>query len=152
MMHYIYCKTPVGYVTIFDNGMAITAISFGRQTPQKGIYKETILSNAAQKELHEYFERKRKIFTLPLETSGTVFQQKVWAVLQDIPWGQTRSYKQVAQAAGNPRACRAVGMASHHNPIAIMIPCHRVIGASGSLVGFGGGLEIKKILLELEQD
>lgn len=148
--HFIYFKTPVGDVTIADNGTSITNLSFGKLCFESSIYGETPLLNQAQQELQEYFLGERKYFTLPVAPSGTAFQQKVWAELLNIPWGETRSYRQIAQAINNPRAYRAVGMANHNNPIAIMIPCHRVIGATGALVGYGGGLDIKQKLLELE--
>ncbi|MFV1950181.1 MAG: bifunctional transcriptional activator/DNA repair enzyme AdaA [Anaerolineales bacterium] len=104
-----------------------------------------------QNEIREYFQGKRIQFTVPLHTPGTDFQQSVWKALQEIPYGQTRSYKQQAQALGNPKAIRAVGSANGKNRIAIIIPCHRVIGSDGSLVGYGGGLQRKKWLLELEE-
>jgi AraC family transcriptional regulator of adaptative response/methylated-DNA-[protein]-cysteine methyltransferase len=103
-----------------------------------------------QSELSEYFARKRKIFTVPLLTPGTDFQQSVWKILQDIPYGETRSYKQQAIAIGNPKAVRAVASANGHNRVGIVIPCHRVIGSDGSLVGYGGGLHRKRWLLDLE--
>ena len=93
----------------------------------------------------------RKAFDFPYRLHGTPFQERVWAALREIPYGETRSYKDIAEAIGHPKAFRAVGMANHANPIFIAIPCHRVIGASGSLVGYGGGLEMKKALLELER-
>lgn len=102
------------------------------------------------RQLDEYFAGKRHDFDLPLAPQGTPFQQKVWAALRQIPYGTTASYGQIAATMGNPKASRAVGMANNRNPIAIIIPCHRVIGSDGSLVGYGGGLPIKKQLLELE--
>ncbi len=104
-----------------------------------------------QLEMNEYFEGKRKTFTVPLDTPGTEFRQSVWKVLQDIPYGETRSYKQQAIALGNPKAVRAVASANGHNRIAVIIPCHRVIGSDGSLTGYGGGLHRKKWLLDLER-
>jgi methylated-DNA-[protein]-cysteine S-methyltransferase len=101
-------------------------------------------------ELREYFAGARCQFSLPLEMQGTDFQLRVWKVLEGIPYGETRSYAQVAQALGQPRAVRAVGAANGRNPVPILVPCHRVIGAGGQLVGYGGGLPIKKLLLELE--
>ena len=89
---------------------------------------------------------------MPTAPSGTEFQQKVWKALKDIPYGKTKSYKDIAAAVGNEKACRAVGMANNRNPISIIIPCHRVIGKNGKLVGYGGGLEIKEYLLKLESD
>lgn len=103
------------------------------------------------RELDEYFEGKRKTFDIPLRTHGTAFQEKVWAALRAIPYGEVRSYKEVAEAIGHPKAYRAVGMANNANPLFIIIPCHRVIGADGSLTGYGGGLPMKKALLSLEK-
>ena len=102
-------------------------------------------------QLDEYFKGTRKTFDFPYKLHGTPFQKTVWAALREIPYGETRSYKDIAEAIGCPRAFRAVGMANHANPIFIAIPCHRVIGADGSLVGYGGGLGMKKLLLELER-
>ncbi len=102
-------------------------------------------------QLDEYFKGTRKTFDFPYQLHGTPFQETVWAALREIPYGETRSYKDIAEAIGCPRAFRAVGMANHANPIFIAIPCHRVIGADGSLVGYGGGLGMKKLLLELER-
>jgi methylated-DNA-[protein]-cysteine S-methyltransferase len=109
------------------------------------------LLRRAARELSEYFQGLRREFDLPLAPAGTPFQQKVWAALRDIPFGETRSYRQIAAAVGNPAACRAVGMANSRNPIAVIIPCHRVIGADGSLTGYAGGLDKKRHLLALEQ-
>lgn len=105
----------------------------------------------ARTELEEYFSGKRESFRLPLAPRGSPFQLRVWEELQRIPYGQTISYGELARRTGNPRASRAAGAANGQNPIAIIIPCHRVIGASGKLVGFGGGLDIKRRLLELEK-
>lgn len=109
------------------------------------------LSDIVFYQLQEYFAGKRKTFDFPYELSGTIFQKKVWKALCDIPYGETCSYKDVAIAIGNVKACRAVGMANNKNPISIAIPCHRVIGANGQLVGYAGGLDMKIALLELEQ-
>lgn len=109
------------------------------------------LALAVFQELDEYFQGKRKTFDIPLRTHGTPFQEKVWAALQEIPYGETRSYKDIAEAIGHPKAYRAVGMANNANPLFIIIPCHRVIGADGSLTGYGGGLPMKKALLSLEK-
>ncbi|NMC26913.1 MAG: methylated-DNA--[protein]-cysteine S-methyltransferase, partial [Syntrophomonadaceae bacterium] len=102
-------------------------------------------------QLKEYLAGELKAFELPLAPQGTDFMRLVWDQLQKIPYGETRSYRQIAESVGSPRACRAVGQANHRNPIPIFIPCHRVIGSSGKLVGYGGGLPIKKFLLEIEQ-
>ena len=101
--------------------------------------------------VNEYFEGQRQVFDLPLDFEGTEFQQKVWQALLTIPFGETRSYKQIAEQIGNVKAVRAVGAANGKNPISIITPCHRVVGANGKLVGFAGGLENKDVLLQLEQ-
>jgi methylated-DNA-[protein]-cysteine S-methyltransferase len=103
------------------------------------------------RELTEYFARQRTVFTVPIAPEGTPFQQRVWSELTTIPYGETRSYAQLAGAIGNRSAMRAVGAANGRNPISIIVPCHRVIGSNGTLVGYGGGLERKRFLLELEQ-
>ncbi|MCP3922288.1 MAG: methylated-DNA--[protein]-cysteine S-methyltransferase [Desulfobacterales bacterium] len=105
-----------------------------------------------QEELMEYFDGKRKVFTVELHTPGTEFQNSVWKILQHIPYGEVRSYKEQAIAIGNPKAVRAVASANGHNRVGIIIPCHRVIGSDGSLVGYGGGLHRKQWLLDLEKD
>lgn len=112
---------------------------------------ETEILTQTQTELAQYFEGKRKDFSIPLDTPGTDFQQSVWQVLQEIPYGETRSYKQQAIAIDNPKAVRAVASANGHNRVAIIIPCHRVIGSDGSLTGYGGGLQRKQWLLDLEK-
>ena len=109
------------------------------------------LAELVFRQLDEYFAGTRTEFTFPYRLHGTPFQEKVWEALRQIPYGETRSYKDIAEAIGHPKAYRAVGMANNANPIFIAIPCHRVIGANGSLVGYGGGLEMKKALLELEK-
>jgi methylated-DNA-[protein]-cysteine S-methyltransferase len=101
-------------------------------------------------QLRDYFSGRRKSFELPLDPQGTEFQQKVWKALMDIPYGETRNYREIATAVGSPRAMRAVGAANGRNPLPIIVPCHRVIGADGKLVGYAGGLTVKKLLLELE--
>ncbi len=101
-------------------------------------------------QLEEYFAGRRKQFDLPLDLEGTEFEKRCWQALLAIPFGETRSYADVARAIGSPKACRAVGLANRNNPVAIVVPCHRVIGANGALTGYGGGLEIKRKLLELE--
>ena len=114
--------------------------------------KETPLLKEAASQLREYLEGCRQSFKLPLKPKGTDFQLKVWKALESIPYGQTRSYKDIAAMCGNEKACRAVGMANNRNPISIFIPCHRVIGRDGRLVGYGGGLCVKERLLRLEQE
>jgi len=138
-----------------DEGKISGVFFQGRGKFPKGIEdigkEETPLIKTAAAQLWEYFKGKRKKFDLPLLLRGTDFQVAVWKALQKIPFGETRSYKEVAEAAGNSKACRAAGMANNRNPIVIIVPCHRVIGADGSLTGYGGGLDLKQYLLDLEQ-
>lgn len=115
------------------------------------VEEETILIKETAKQLNEYFKGKRKEFDLPLNIEGTPFQIKVWQALQKIPYGQTRSYKEIAEAINSPKAYRAVGMANNRNRIMIVIPCHRVIGSNNNLVGYAGGLNMKEMLLSLEK-
>jgi len=138
-------------IGIADNGSAIIGLFFDRKR-FSGLKKaETPLIQKAAAQIKEYFEGKRKQFKLPLALHGTEFQLAVWHALQDIPYGETRSYKEIAASIGRPKAVRAVGMANNRNPISIIVPCHRVIGHDGKLVGYGGGLPLKQYLLELEE-
>jgi len=138
-------------LSITDNGDAITGVYFGRK-PLPGYQKaETPLIQKAAAQIEEYLNGKRKQFKLPLALHGTEFQLAVWHALQDIPYGETRSYGEIAASIGRPKAVRAVGMANNRNPISIIVPCHRVIGHDGSLTGYGGGLPLKQRLLELER-
>ncbi|MEA4805667.1 methylated-DNA--[protein]-cysteine S-methyltransferase [Acetobacterium wieringae] len=143
-------QTPLGKIVLTENGSAITRLIFSEALPEEVICRETPLLKKAIQELQEYFAGTRQSFDLPLQPEGTDFQQKVWKALQEIPYGEVCSYHQIARAIGNEKACRAVGGANNKNPISIIIPCHRVIGANGSLVGYGGGLDIKQKLLTLE--
>lgn len=111
---------------------------------------ETPLLTDGKGQLMEYFEGKRRVFDLPLAPEGTAFRKRVWTALLDIPYGETISYGELARRVDNPKGVRAVGQANHHNPIPILIPCHRVVGADGSLTGYGGGVELKRALLALE--
>lgn len=147
-----YYKTAVGEIGLVEEDGAITDIFFcHEQIPEDLVQEETILIKKAVKQLEEYFEGKRIDFDLPLFLKGTPFQLDVWEALSTIPYGETRSYKQIAKQINNPKASRAVGLANNRNPISIVIPCHRVIGADGKLVGYGGGLAIKEYLLEMEK-
>ena len=146
--HYTY-ETKLGSVTIVEEDGALLAITTHRT--YEGIKQETPLINEAYRQLSEYLLGERKRFDLPLNPQGTVFQQQVWKSLCDIPYGETRSYKQIAEAIGNPKAVRAVGMANNQNPLLIVVPCHRVIGANGRLVGYAAGIEKKEFLLKLEK-
>jgi len=150
-----YYKFPVGEVGIIEEAEKISWVFFRSRADRPKhrdslTVSETPLIKNAAMQLKEYFEHKRKIFDLPLFPQGTDFQLAVWKSLCKIPYGETRSYKEVAKMAGNVKACRAAGMANNRNPIAIIIPCHRVIGSNGSLIGYGGGLDIKRYLLCLE--
>ena len=128
----------------------MTKIQMG-DTEENAVILETPLIKEAARQLRQYFAGERQSFDLPLQTEGTAFQEKVWQELRKIPYGETRSYQALAERIGHPKACRAVGGANHHNPIMIVIPCHRVIGKNGSLVGFGGGVDVKAWLLEHEK-
>lgn len=146
-MIYTYTfESPIGRINLCADDEALLRLGFGDGGKNKP--NEIIL--AAVQQLNEYFEGNRKLFDLPLKPEGTDFQRRVWAALQDIPYGQTRTYGDIAAAIENPKACRAVGMANNRNPIPIIIPCHRVIGADGTLTGYAGGLKAKEILLGLE--
>lgn len=141
----------LGTITITADRDAITGIRFGEPVmPFK--YGRNILTDMAAEQLAEYFSGTRSAFTVPLRPAGSSFQQSVWSALRDIPYGKTNSYKQIAERIGRPTASRAVGMANNRNPILIMIPCHRVVGADGSLVGYAAGLPIKQRLLALERE
>ena len=138
----------IGKINLCADDEALTKLGFGNGSGNNpnGIILEAV------KQLNEYFDGKRQSFDLPLKPHGTEFQQKVWSALLEIPYGQTRTYGEIAAAIGNPKACRAVGMANNRNPIAVIIPCHRVIGSNGALTGYAGGLKAKEILLELENN
>lgn len=147
-----FYETVIGKVGIEENGEAVTGIKFEKElSDQMEQGAETPLMAEAARQLNEYLEGQREAFDLPLSPEGTQFQRDVWKALQQIPYGQTCSYRDIAENIENPKACRAVGMANNRNPIPIIIPCHRVIGTNGKLVGYGGGLEIKEYLLQLEK-
>ncbi len=151
MEHFDSCviPSPLGNMEIVAQNSAIVSISFCNSSVLQE--PSTPLLQQAQQQLQEYFSHCRTCFSLPLAPKGTPFQQKVWQALQTIPYGQVCSYQQIAVQIGSPKACRAVGMANHHNPIAIVIPCHRVIGKNGSLTGYAAGISRKEQLLKLEQ-
>lgn len=135
------------YITADENSLLSVGFkeSTGTQTGKNDVIKAVV------KQLDEYFSGKIKTFDLPLNSKGSEFQKKVWKELQKIPYGETRSYKEIAAAIGNPKAARAVGNANNKNPIAIIIPCHRVIGSNRRLIGYAGGIDKKEILLKLEK-
>lgn len=144
--------TPVGNIVIVENGTAVTHVFFSRMAqPEHVQWEETPLLRQTANQLDEYFQGSRRAFNVPISPQGTDFEQTVWKALQTIPQGETRSYGDIARQIGRPSACRAVGHANNRNPISIIIPCHRVIGANGKLTGYAGGLTIKQYLLELEQ-
>ena len=141
--------SPFGDMELDYEGGAVTALKMaGKEAEGKA---PEGLALKVFRELDEYFQGRRKTFDFPCRTQGTAFQEKVWAALREIPYGETRSYRDIAEAIGHPKAYRAVGMANNANPLFIIIPCHRVIGADGSLTGYGGGLPMKKALLSLEK-
>lgn len=149
MEGFIVYKSPVGYLAIKYKGNKVISLKKLVAKP-KDLGTSTQLTDRVIKQLGEYFAGKRKVFAFPYVLEGTEFQKKVWAELEKIPYGETRSYGQIAKAIGNPKASRAVGMANNRNPIVIVVPCHRVIGSTGKLVGYGGGLKMKEALLNLE--
>lgn len=150
MERFAYFSSPVGTLTLTEEEDALTGLYFGRLSRQGQEVLSPVLKETAR-QLSEYFSGKRREFSLPLSPKGTEFQLRVWRALETIPYGETRSYGDMARLIGSPKACRAVGMANHRNPISIIVPCHRVVGANGSLTGYGGGLDAKRFLLDLEQ-
>jgi methylated-DNA-[protein]-cysteine S-methyltransferase len=152
MVSVIVHDSPVGPLSLVSDGECLIGLHFmGWNPPADALHKsDTVLATAAR-QLDAYFAGRLRAFDLPLAPRGTPFQQRVWSALREIPFGETRSYGQLARAIGKPSAMRAVGAANGRNPIAIVVPCHRVIGADGSLTGFGGGIDRKKFLLSLEQ-
>ena len=149
-------QTPVGQLTLVAHDQALVAVLWENDDPTRVKLSESFEQNEhpllveIEKQLVEYFAGQRTQFNIPLDFQGTAFQKSVWSALLQIPFGETRSYKQIAESIGNVKAVRAVGAANGKNPISIIAPCHRVIGANGKLVGFAGGLKNKDILLNLE--
>ena len=155
-LFFMEIDSPVGVLKLVANDISLIAVLWENETPNRVRLAELVENKQhpilleTKKQLSEYFEGQRKIFDLPLDFEGTEFQQKVWQALLTIPFGETRSYKDIAEQIGNVKAVRAVGAANGKNPISIIAPCHRVVGANGKLVGFAGGLENKDVLLKLE--
>ena len=155
-LYFKYMDSPVGQLQLVAHDHALVAVKWDNEDPKRlrlaslseHVTHPVLLKTEQQ--LREYFQGQRQVFDLPLDLDGTLFQQQVWQALQHIPYGQTRSYKEIAEQIGNVKAVRAVGAANGKNPISIIVPCHRVIGASGKLVGFAGGLDYKQTLLSLE--
>lgn len=145
-------KTPIGEIRLLSDGKALTGLYMGSYGPKpvKSWQRGGAFIERAEKQLRDYFAGTRKSFDLPLAGAGTEFQKTVWKALCDIPYGETISYGELARRIGLPMAARAVGAANGSNPISIVVPCHRVIGANGTLTGYGGGLPRKKWLLEHE--
>ena len=151
---YRYHQTPVGTLLLASDGEYLQLLGFPtgamKRRHDSDWEKNDEPFKAVIKQLDEYFDGSRQDFDLPLRPQGTEFQRRVWQALQQIPYGETRSYGELAKYVGNPKASRAVGAANGINPIPVIIPCHRVIGSNGKLTGFGGGLETKAFLLNLE--
>lgn len=149
-MKYYYENFKIGDLTFVSEGDFLIGLYFGK-VEIDGKEEKTEIIEKTIKEIEEYLDGKRKEFTIPLKFYGTEFQKKCWNALLEIPYGETRSYKDIAEKVGSPKGYRAAGMANNKNPISIIAPCHRVIGSNGKLVGYGGGLELKKKLLDLEK-
>lgn len=154
-MRYDYCDSPLGPLLLAGDESGLEFIGFpegkGHIVPKTDWIRDAPPFRTAKKQLAEYFAGSRTEFNLPLRPHGTAFQLDVLRALQSIPYGETRSYVEIARQVGRPKASRAVGAANGRNPLPIVIPCHRVIGADGNLSGFGGGIRAKQFLLNLEQ-
>lgn len=146
-----FCKYKFKNISLYLVATETHLINIQFTQPQKALLQTTELLSMATIQLDEYFQGKRTTFSLPFKLTGTPFQLAVWKELQNIPYGQTTSYKEIAQKINKPKAYRAVGMANNKNPLPIIIPCHRVIGSNGKLIGYAGGLKLKNYLLELEK-
>lgn len=156
--HRVLSETPIGRLVVVADGDDIAAVwmTEQRHAPDPATHGEPApdgdeLLEAATRQLEEYFAGSRTEFDLPLAAEGTSFQQTVWAALSEIPYGETWSYGELAEHIGRPGAARAVGLANGRNPISVVVPCHRVVGSTGSLTGYGGGIERKRTLLDLER-
>jgi O-6-methylguanine DNA methyltransferase len=148
MYKYAFYNFELGILKITYTDTAVTALKRMDNIDEKN--EHSSLSDIVFLQIQEYFSGKRTTFNFPYELHGTEFQKKIWSALCEIPYGETCTYKSIAISIGNPKASRAVGMANSKNPIGIVVPCHRVIGASGKLVGYAGGLDMKKTLIDLE--
>lgn len=167
MLYATEMQTPLGVLTLVMTERGLCGVHFGdveltvtdpymhtwmrRYFATDKFIRDDRMARPYVEQLAQYFARQRESFDLPLVIQGTPFQQKVWTALQNIPYGETRSYKDIAEMIGSPKAVRAVGGANNKNPISIIIPCHRVIGHKGDLTGYGGGLDKKVLLLDLER-
>ena len=151
MFAFVY-QTKISPLLLIEDKETLCGLYFNSVMPSGCEQRETNFLKKVEKELSEYFSGKRKFFDIPLSIKGTAFQKEVWNALQTIPYGETRSYKDIANQIGCYNGFRAVGMANHNNPISIIIPCHRVISASGKLTGYAGGIDIKEKLIKLERN
>ena len=149
-MRYAIMDSPLGSLTLASSDKGLAAVRFGSAVLHDWI-PDSHINAEPLRQLHEYFQGERTHFDLSLDPIGTPFQQSVWRQLLAIPYGETRSYGDLAKQLKKPGASRAVGMANHHNPVAIVIPCHRVVGQDGSLTGYAGGVDLKQKLLSIEQ-
>jgi methylated-DNA-[protein]-cysteine S-methyltransferase len=153
---YSRMKSPVGSLLLGMSGSSLVVLAFDRNLPERVAGREVTwqesldATKGARRQLEEYFAGKRREFTIPLDLRGTDFQKQCWDELLRIPYGETRSYAEIAKAVRRPNAYRAVGQANHYNPVAIIVPCHRVLAAGTNLGGYGGGLPTKAFLLRLE--
>jgi len=150
MKYQAIMDSPVGKLLLMEEDGALIKLSFRAEYRAEAEVKKTDVLKQAERELREYFNGARKRFTVPLKFSGTPFQIAVWEALLRIPYGEVRSYRQIAEMTGSKKAYRAVGQAVHNNPVVIMIPCHRVIASDGSIGGFAEGIELKMKLLSYE--
>lgn len=149
-LHFQYLDSPLGRLRLVAEGKSLQRIEFEGQHKADGEEMTSPVLKECKKQLAEYFRGDRHDFALDLDAAGTAFQHRVWQALQTIPYGELRSYRDIAEQTGNGKAVRAVGAANGKNPLPIVVPCHRVIGSNGSLTGFAGGLTAKRILLEME--
>jgi methylated-DNA-[protein]-cysteine S-methyltransferase len=149
-VHYAIMDSPLGTLTLASTERGLASVRFGLNMPSDGAFDDAA-NHEAIEQLQEYFEGRRTQFDLPLDVQGTPFQMAVWDELRKIPYGSTCSYIDIARSLGKPGAARAVGMANHENPVAVVIPCHRVVGSDGSLTGYAGGLHLKQQLLGIEK-
>jgi len=154
--YFLHLPTPVGTLKLVATDKGLAAVLWENDRPGRVPLRTPAENDAhpilleAERQLNEYFAGLRTIFTIPFDRAGTPFQEDVWLALEAIPFGETRSYSDIARQIGRPKAVRAVGTANGRNPISIIVPCHRVVGSNGDLTGFAGGLETKKFLLGME--
>ena len=149
--NFLAINSPAGRLTLASDGSALTGLHYGERVYPRALNEPDNIISSAVLQLDEYFKGIRTVFNIPIMPQGTEFQRRVWNALTEIDYGKTRTYGEIAAAIGNPKAARAVGLANNKNPISIIVPCHRVVGANGRLVGYAGGLETKSFLLELEK-